>query len=156
MKKITKCFLFLSSIFFSSSMYAEGEIEQWYLSKGGEYLVRESINGSLHSLLSTSKAGDLNVYIFMFDSSCENKSTDVINHDPLYVNNKLVRFSQYCDDDRRYFYPSSEAGRNHMISEFKKRDFVEVKAHDNSYRTLFSAKGFTKIYNDLNLKSEAI
>ena len=156
MKNIMAVFLLLTSVMFSCISNAEAEIESWYLSKGGEYLVRESIDGSLHSLLSTSKAGNVTVYMFMFDTSCKDENSDVINHNPLYVNNTLVRFSQYCDGERRYFYPSSDAGRNHMINEFIKKDFVEVKAHDNSYTKLFSAKGFTKIYNEMKLKSEAI
>ncbi|MBE4618264.1 hypothetical protein [Vibrio navarrensis] len=156
MKNVMAVFLLFTSVIFSCVSNAEGEIESWYLSKGGEYLVRESIDGSLYSLLSTSKAGDLTVYMFMFDASCKDENSDVINHNPLYVNNKLVRFSQYCDGERRYFFPSSDAGRNHIVNEFKKKEFVEVKAHDNSYTKLFSAKGFTKIYNEMKLKSEAI
>lgn len=135
---------------------AESEVDAWYLSKSDEYMVRDSINGNLHATMSTSKAGTPYVYIFMHDSDCEKDDGNITTHNPLKINGVLTRYNQYCDGSRRYFLPATDAGREHLINEFKKRNFVEVATHDDSFRSLFSAKGFTDIYNKVVLRRSGI
>jgi len=140
----------------SFSVLAESEVEAWYISKGNEYLVRDSIHGNLHALLSIAKSGKPSVYIIMFDSDCEESSGDIISHNPIYVNGTLTRYQQYCDGQRRYFMPATEAGRSHIVNEFKLRNFVEIKTHDESGRFLFSAKGFSNFLQKLKLDQQGI
>lgn len=156
MKNVISALLLFSSMVVSGVSNAAGEIESWYKSEGGEYLVRDSIHGELHSQLSTSKVGNISVYLFYLDSSCEGKNSDVVAHDPLLINDKLVRYLQYCDGSRRYFFPATTEGRNYLINEFIKRDFVEIKTYNKDFSSLFSAKGFTKLYNQMKAKEEAI
>ncbi len=70
------------------------------------------------------------------------------SHDPLYINGTLVKFAQACNNDWRTFYPISMEGTNHIIREFMRKSNVEVMTYDKSFKPLFSAKGFTKIYNE--------
>lgn len=149
--------LFLAvTLLFASPSFSESEVEAWYTSKGNEYLVRDSVHGNLHALLSTAKSGKPFVYIVMFDSDCKDASTDVIAHNPIYVNNMLTRYQQYCDGERRYFMPASEAGREHIVREFTLRNFVELKTHDESFKAIFSAKGFTTYFNKVVLERQGI
>jgi len=141
--KIVALFFLLGA----SLVRAEDEVDAWYLSKGGEYLVRESINGYMHALMSTAKSGKPYVYLVAHDPDCEKDPGNVIGHNPLYVNGVLTRYSQYCDGSRRYFLPATDAGRMHVINEFKQKKFVEITTHDGGFKALFSAKGFTDIYN---------
>ncbi len=141
---------------FSFPALAEGETEAWYLSNGDELLVQESLHQSLYALLSVSEANEVSVYLFFDDEDCLTESGDIYDHNPLLINNQLVKISQYCDEERRYFFPSSKKGRDYLINEFKRRNVVEVKSHDESFRTLFSAKGFTKLYREIVFDSQAI
>lgn len=81
---------------------------------------------------------------------------DIVKHEPLYVNKKLVRISQYCDGNLHYFYPSTDEGNTYVIREFNKSDSVEFKMYDESKRFLFSAKNFKNIYSQLLGKSGGI
>lgn len=154
--KFKNILLLVSTLLFSSSVFSESEVEAWYISKGNEYLVRDSVHGNLHALLSTAQSGKPFVYIFMFDSDCKDASTNVMAHNPVYVNNTLTRYQQYCDGERRYFMPATEAGRAHIVKEFKLRDFVEIKTHDESFKAIFSAKGFTSYFNKMVLERQGI
>ena len=86
MKKVTAAkivaFIFLLS---AGIVNADEEMREWYLSEDDNYLVRESIYGNLHALLSVSNAGEPNVYIIMDDSDCEGDSGDITGHDSLYI-----------------------------------------------------------------------
>ncbi|MBE7927632.1 hypothetical protein [Pseudomonas saudiphocaensis] len=156
MNKITRkavAFLMLS---FPFSSWAESEIEAWYTSKGNEYLVRDSVHGNLHALLSISKGGEPFVYIIMFDKDCKESSGNIFSHNPLYINGTLTQYQQYCDGERRYFMPATEAGRAHLIQEFKIKNFVEIETHDKSFKNIYSAKGFTSHLNKLTLRGKGI
>jgi len=147
---------FLLSIFTASVSYAESEIEEWYLSKSGDYLVRDSVNGTLHAQLANSKSGNPEVYIFMFDSDCEGKESTITSHNPLYVNGTLVRYLQYCEGERRYFFPATTEGRKYLFSEFKNKSFVDISTHNKSFTAIFSAKGFSKSLKEIQVNSKAI
>ena len=153
--KIAKLIM-LVFIFVSGVANAENEVDGWYLSKGGDYLVRDSIKGNIHAKIGVAKSGKVYVYFNMFDSDCKGDSGDIISHNPLYINDTLTRYSQYCDKEERYFLPATEAGHNHLISEFKLKSFVEVRLHDGSGKLLFSAKGFTDAFNKVTVKNSGI
>lgn len=156
MKKLTLKLLIFTLAALPLSTFADGEIDAWYTSKGNEYLVRDSINGSLHALLSIANSGKPNVYIVMYDSECEGASTEIISHNPLYINNTLTQYRQYCNGERRVFMPATEAGRAHIIQEFKLRNFVEIKTHNQDFRALFSAKNFTHYLNEITIQGQGI
>ncbi|WP_087025827.1 hypothetical protein [Thaumasiovibrio subtropicus] len=146
----------LVALAFAFPAFAAEETEAWYLSNGDEYLVQEALHESLYALLSISEGDEVSVYLFFDDEDCLTEDGDVYEHNPLLINGQLVKMSQYCDDIRRYFFPSSEAGRKHLIDQFIKKNVVEIKSHDDSFRTLFSAKGFTKLYRKMLFENEAI
>lgn len=156
MKRRTISFIAGVFAFWVGIASGESEVDAWYLSQGNEYMVRDSINGNLHALMSVSKAGTPYVYIFMYDSDCEKDEGNIIPHNPLKINGVLTRYNQYCDGSRRYFLPATDAGREYLISEFKKKNFVEVATHDGSFRALFSAKGYTGVYNKVVLTRSGI
>lgn len=136
----------------SVSAHAEPEREGWYLSTGGEYLVREKHNGNLHALLSTSRGGETVVYVYYFDEDCKTETSNMQTHDPLEINGTLVRYQQYCDGDRRYFLPATEAGRAYLLQAFRSSNQVEFVMLDQTTRFLFSARGFTA----MQTKMEAV
>lgn len=156
MKKIAMSLTMALSVFFVGAANAETEVDAWYLSKGNEYLVKEATGSTLYGLVSISKGGKPFVYIVNFDKDCEGSDSNIIRHDPLLINGVLTRFNQYCEGTRRYFLPASDAGREHIINEFKKKNFVEVAAHDGKYKFLFSAKGFTDAYNKVIIGNSGI
>lgn len=155
MKKIVRS-LIGAFAFLVGTASAEGEVDAWYLSQSDEYMIRDSIHGRLHALMSVSKSGKPYVYIFMYDSDCEKDDGNITSHNPLKINGVLTRYNQYCDGSRRYFLPATDAGREHVINEFKMKNFVEVTTHDETFRSLFSAKGFTAIYNKVVLAQSGI
>lgn len=120
----------------------EAERQGWYLSTGGEYLVREQHAGNLHALLSTSRAGETVVYVYYFDNDCKTETTHMQPHDPVEINGTLVRMQQYCDGDRRYFLPATDAGRAFLVQAFRSSNRVEFVLMDQTHRFLFSAKDF--------------
>jgi len=136
--------------------HAENEDKYWYTSKGGEFLVRDSLSGNLHALLSTSKSGKYSVYIIMFDSSCKDKSSEILSHNPIYINDVLTRYQQYCDGERRYFMPATNAGRENLLKEFRLKNVVKVRTHDGQSNFSFSAKGFVAKLDELKLSSKGI
>ncbi|MFC5077536.1 hypothetical protein VTH8203_04599 [Vibrio thalassae] len=136
--------------------HSADEDKEWYTSKGGEYLVRDSLHGNLHALLSTSKSGTQSVYIVMRDSDCVDQSSDIISHDPIYINGTLTRYNQYCDGERRYFMPATRAGRENLLNEFKLKNVVKVKTYDGDTTFSFSAKGFTAKLKALNVSKKGI
>ena len=145
-------------LFFSGLAVAEDEIDAWYLSKGGQYLVQESTKGNLYALLTRSKGGEVKVYFTLDDSDCEKDSGKIIPHNPLSIDGKLVRFSQYCipEQKTRVFYPSTDEGGKYLLGEFKSKKFVDVMIHDGSYTFVFSAKNFSQVYSDYVLESSGL
>ena len=146
MNKIILSTLLLS--FFSQASIID-EQNEWYLAKNGMYIIRDSINDGLIATLEKSRDGMLNIYIQYVDiDGCRDKNGVSSSHDPLYINGTLVKFAQACNNDWRTFYPISMEGTNHIIREFMRKSNVEVMTYDKSFKALFSAKGFTKIYNE--------
>ncbi len=138
--------------------HAEGEMDGWYNSNSGLYLVQEVIYGKYYGQIAYSKSNQLRFYIVNpNDPDCvKSIGNDIVKHEPLYVNKKLVRISQYCDGNLHYFYPSTDEGNTYVIREFNKSDSVEFKMYDESKRFLFSAKNFKNIYSQLLGKSGGI
>ena len=143
---------------FSATVSAEDEIDAWYLSKGGQYLVKESTGSTIYALLSESKSGSIRVYLTMYDESCEKASEEIMRHNPLKVNGQLVRFSQYCEkaSSNRIIYPSTDEGAEYLMREFKNKKFVDIVAHDDEYGFIFSAKNFMEVLKKLSSDSKAI
>ncbi|WP_429215352.1 hypothetical protein, partial [Aeromonas veronii] len=132
-----------------------------YLAKNGMYIIRDSINDGLIATLEKSRDGMLNIYIQYVDiDGCKEKNGVSSSHDPLYINGTLVKFAQACNNDWRTFYPISTEGTNHIIREFMRKSNVEVMTYDKSFKALFSAKGFTKIYDkkqkEITIENNAI
>lgn len=147
-----------AALLLSPLLHADEEIEEWYTSKGGEYLVKDSVHGNLYALLSNSQSGEPSVYIIMYDEDCKDQSDDIISHNPLYVNGVLTRYQQYCDsdDERRYFLPATEAGRSNLVKEFKEKKFVEIKSHNDDFNFIFTGQGFTALYDLMVLQNSGI
>ena len=147
MKKIPLIFLTLLPTF----VCAENEMDGWYVSQKNRYLVREMVYGKLYAEIAHSKSQKIRFYINAYDADCIKKvGTGIISHQPLYINKKLVRMSQYCDGNEHIYYPSTDEGNEYVINQFKARDSVEIKTHDESVRFVFSAKNFKSIYFELN------
>ncbi|WP_104401800.1 hypothetical protein [Vibrio penaeicida] len=145
--------LILSILSFSA--LSSSEVDAWYTSKGGDYLVKESIHGVAYGLIGVSKAGDMAVYFQFWEEECFSLLGDGVKaHDPIKVNNQLVRMLQSCNGNWRTIFAASDKGRKYIINQFKKKKFVELKGYDDSYRLLFSAKNFTKLFN-LKVSSSA-
>lgn len=158
MNKIILSTLLLS--FFSQASIID-EQNEWYLAKNGMYIIRDSINDGLIATLEKSRDGMLNIYIQYVDiDGCKEKNGVSSSHDPLYINGTLVKFAQACNNDWRTFYPISTEGTNHIIREFMRKSNVEVMTYDKSFKALFSAKGFTKIYDkkqkEITIENNAI
>ncbi|MFM5418446.1 hypothetical protein ACEUAV_06355 [Aeromonas veronii] len=158
MNKIIISTLLLS--FFSQASIID-EQNEWYLAKNGMYIIRDSINDGLIATLEKSRDGMLNIYIQYVDiDGCKEKNGVSSSHDPLYINGTLVKFAQACNNDWRTFYPISTEGTNHIIREFMRKSNVEVMTYDKSFKALFSAKGFTKIYDkkqkEITIENNAI
>lgn len=151
--------LILGCLFFSPLALSDSlsETNEWYIAKNGQYLIRDSINNGYFAMMGTNTVGDLNVYLQFWDNDgCQKDGNKVLNHDPLLVNGKLVKYSQACNGEWRTFFPSTEAGRKYLISEFKKKNLVEITTYDKNFKVLFSAKGFTKLFNAKKIQAEAI
>ncbi|EHD2271104.1 MULTISPECIES: hypothetical protein [Vibrio] len=145
--------LILSILSFSA--VSGSEVDAWYTSKGGDYLVKDSIHGVTYGLIGVSKAGDMTVYFQFWEEECSSLLGDGVQaHDPIKVNGQLVRMLQSCDGKWRTIFAASDKGRDYIINQFKKKNFVELKGYDDSYKLLFSAKNFTKLFN-LKVSSSA-
>lgn len=155
MEKIKKIIL-LSLALISTVVYADEEQDAWYYSKDKEYLVKEASKGLHYARLSNSNGGEISVYVFMNDENCKTSDTTVLPHNPIYVNGKLVQYSQYCDSGRRYFFPTTKVGRAYVVEEFIKKGQVELKTHDGSARFLFSARKFKEAHKVLKELEQAI
>lgn len=151
-------FFYIIFALLSSTVNAEEEIDAWYLSKGGQYLVKESTGSSIYALLAESKSGAIRVYLTFHDEDCKNASEQIMRHNPLKVNGQLVRFSQYCDSDsgERIVYPSTDDGAKYLMREFKNKKFVDIVAHDDEFGFIFSAKNFTEVLERFSSESNAI
>ena len=155
MEKINKIIL-LSLALLTNVALADAEQEAWYYSKDKEHLVKEMTKGQHYAMLSNSQGGEISVYIFMNDETCKTSDSTVVNHNPIYVNTKLVQYSQYCDGSRRYFFPTTKVGRAYVVEEFVKKGQVELKTHDGSATFLFSAKKFKEAHKVLKELEQAI
>ena len=154
-----KKFLILACLFFSPLTFSDSlsETNEWYIAKNGQYLIRDSINDGYFAMLGANTVGELNIYLQFWDKdSCQKDGDKVLTHDPLLVNNKLVKYSQSCYGEWRTFFPSTEAGRKYIVSEFKKKNIVEITTYSKNFKVLFSANGFTKIFNAKKMEVEAI
>ncbi|WP_461535186.1 hypothetical protein [Spongorhabdus nitratireducens] len=140
MKKI---FIFIP-LLFSKSLFA-ADINEWYETEEGDYAIEEALHGSMYATLSESVAGDLSVYIEKYDEDkCDGSNEDVSNHEPVYINDVLVKMSQACNGSWFTIFPSSDKGRDYLINEFKVKRNVIIESYQNEYKLLFSAKGFSK------------
>ncbi|EPX4131419.1 hypothetical protein ACW0FT_004615 [Vibrio alginolyticus] len=154
-----KKIILLSLAALSSGVYADtsDEINEWYIAQNEQYLIRDSINDGYYANLSSNQRGDLNVYLQFWDETkCKTDGDKVMGHDPLYVNDKLVKYSQACNGSWRTFFPSTEAGRKYIVSQFKKKNLVEITTYKKDFKVLFSAKGFTKLFNEKRMQLDAI
>jgi hypothetical protein len=142
----------------SFSAFADGEMDGWYISSKGLHLVREVVYGNLYGQINYSRGNQIRFYIFNPNNpDCEkNIGKDIISHDPVYVDKKLVRMNQYCEGTAHYFYPATDAGNAYVIKEFSKSGSVEFKTYDESVRFVFSANNFKSIYAQLVGKSGGI
>ena len=142
---------------FLSMNVGASDIDSWYQTKGGEYAIQEAIYGNLYATLANSQAGDLSIYLENWDEEgCKNVGEDVIGHDPLYINDKLIKISQNCNGNWRNYFPATSEGREYLLNEFVRKNNVVIRAYDDSYKFLFSAKGFSKIYKKEKLTASAI
>ncbi|AUW38442.1 hypothetical protein AL543_21015 [Vibrio mimicus] len=97
----------------------------------------------------------MTVYFQFWEEECSSLLGDGVQaHDPIKVNGQLVRMLQSCDGKWRTIFAASDKGRDYIINQFKKKNFVELKGYDDSYKLLFSAKNFTKLFN-LKVSSSA-
>lgn len=144
--------------FFNSSAFSAGEMDEWYTAKNGMTLVQEMVYGNLYALLGKSKEKQIRVYIIsMNDPECPKIGSDVIAHNPIYVNDKLVRFSQYCDSQNTHFYyPTTDEGNAHTIKQFKKSTLVEMRVYDSNIKYLFSAKNFNTVLSNMSIENKGI
>lgn len=142
--------IILATLFLSFFSHADNidEQNQWYQAKNGMYVIRDTINDGYVATLEQSKNGTLNIYIQYVDiDGCKNKDGISGTHDPLYVNGVLVKFAQACNNEWRTFYPISQEGSNYIIKEFINKSNVEIMTYNKDFKLLFSANGFSKIYN---------
>ncbi len=154
--KTKQSFYFCIFTLLSTSVLAENEKEGWYVSKSGFHMVQESNHGQLYAKIDLSKAGKVSVYFQLFDDSCKGKDLTIMTHDPIYIGGVLVKINHYCDGDSRYFMPVTDAGREHLINEFKFKKSVEVKMYDASKTFLFATKGFSEAFAKMSITSSAI
>lgn len=145
---MNKALIFLTSLLmFSTNTYAEGEMDGWYTAKNGSYLVQEMIYGYGYAELANSMNNKPHIYMFFFDpEGCKKIGTEILTHNPIYINKKLVRFSQNCVDDRHMFYATTDEGNDYIIKQFLKSDVVEYRPYDSEIKYLFSAKNFKEIF----------
>lgn len=153
-----KKFICIAAMLVSLNIHAEGEMDGWYTSNNGLYLVREMVYGKLYGQMTYSKSNQIRFYIIdPNDQDCVKKiGTDIISHDPLYINKKLVRMNQYCDANIHYYYPATDEGNSFVIKQFNNSESVEIKMYDDSIRFIFSGKNFKNIYAQLIGKSGGI
>lgn len=136
----------------------EEESERWYESKGGHYVVKEVLSGLSFAEVGMSKENEPRVYIVIPVSKTCAKSEDskMVEQDPMLVNDVLTKFQYYCDDGSMVFLASTDRGNNHLIEQFKSKKVVEIKSYKGDITLLFSAAGFTKYLNLLNVSKDAI
>ena len=131
MRAFTSVVLFLCCIL--NPVHAEG----WYINKRGEPTVM-SDDGYWYMLLSKSMKGDVHAYLLP-RNGIECKASG--SSSSMYVNGTKLRWWQNCDPSMgMYWYAYTQAGINHLIGEFMRRQTVTIR--DGSLTIVFSAVGF--------------
>nr|WP_086938800.1 hypothetical protein [Thaumasiovibrio occultus] len=153
---LSACLFASHSALATESQSMNVEQQAWYVSQGEEYLVQEQRHGALYALLTTSVEDDIGVYLFFNDADCRGDDGQVLSHEPLYINDQLVRFSQYCDAPRRYLVPTTANGRYFLIDEFVKRRSVDISSADHRFTATFSAMGFADFYRQFQQRFDAM
>lgn len=109
----------------------------WYINKRGEPTVM-SEDGYWYMMLSRTVKGDVNAYLLprkIVDCQSSGSSSS------MYVNGTKVRWWQNCDKEMgMYWYAYTQAGINHIIGEFIRRQTVTIR--DGNLTILFSASSF--------------
>lgn len=158
MNRAYKLAIVIFFTFFNSSAFSAGEMDEWYTAKNGMTLVQEMVYGNLYALLGKSNGEQIRVYIIsMNDPDCPKIGMGVIAHNPIYVNDKLVRFSQYCNNENtHFFYPTTDEGNAHIIKQFMKSELVEMRMYDSNIKYLFSAKNFNTALSNMSIEDKGI
>ncbi len=152
-----KSLILLLCLVCTSMAFADSEVDEWYKSKSEYYAVKEAIYGKLYATLRRSQYGKLIVFVQIYSPDvCERNGSGVYAHDPLYVNETLIKFSQSCYEDWNHFFATTEEGSVHIVEQFKNEVFVEFRTYDGTAKFVFSAKGFIEIYNQSGVEEEAI
>ncbi|BDG91207.1 hypothetical protein TUM20903_39450 [Citrobacter koseri] len=113
--------------------YADG----WYINKRGEPTVM-SEDGYWYMILSKTVQGDVNIYLLPRNKAeCRSSGRS----SSMFVNGTKLRWWQNCDANMgMYWYAYTQAGINHIIGEFIRRQTVTIR--DGNLTILFSAMGF--------------
>ncbi len=151
MKKLLFSLLLLIPL----SAIADETTKGWYFSKGGAYMVKDSIYKDIYAAIYSLDTDEIRVYFYFLDpKECE--SEEISEHKPIYINKKLVKYAQLCVGYKRMLFPSTKEGHIYLLNEFKKRNFVEVKGLNSKIIALFSAKNFIRSVNELKAIKKAI
>ncbi len=135
---------------------SDERMEEWYKTVEGQYAVMESVHGGLFATLAISHAGNIRVYLKALQPDhCAEYGERILDHDPLYVNGTLVKYSQQCHGEWNYFHATTAKGSEYLVEQFRTSRSVEVRTvEDISF--VFSAMGFIDAYNEYTNLSDAL
>lgn len=93
----------------------------------------------------------LMIYFNVFHNTCTEFSDETYN-EIIKVNDQSIKARSQCTGDRKVaIFPLTDAGYNFVVNEFKKSQSVTVQYND-SFSSVYSAKGFTKALGILSDK----
>ncbi|WP_297892744.1 hypothetical protein [Shewanella sp.] len=88
--------------------------------------------------------GKQTLYISL-DIECSGDK-EILEASVIKTNDQNVKYSRYCGPDKKvYMTPTSAAGENFLINEFKKKDMVKFEFSDITI--FFDAEGFSKSWS---------
>lgn len=127
----------IAVVVFICSVLVPAHADGWYINKRGEPTVM-SEDGYWYMILSRTVKGDINAYLLPRSrAECQSSGST----SSMYVNGTKLRWWQNCDPEMgMYWYAYTQAGINHLIGEFIRRQTVTIR--DGKLTILFSAAGF--------------
>lgn len=128
------------------SLHAQAEEFEW-----SAHSVQAEGGFKLLANLYKNGEGDMNIGIYFKSENCPRYSDSVNRADPININGVVVKTYMQCiQPGVGMNFPSTDAGRIHMVNQFKISKSVDISG------VVFSAKGFTKEFNRIKNMDEGI
>jgi hypothetical protein len=139
-----------------ASVNVSASTSEWNRNEaGGAYVFDSQAGSNLYAYMEPNSGGVITVYFAFGHNSCHDVEYEVTPIGNITVNGQEVRARYQCSGKGRAIVDAKTVrGNRFIVNEFKIKNFVYITVGSNLLR--FSAKGFTREFNGLTSRENAL